>query len=453
MSDHQVYQYGSRFQTLVAAMMLREPEFLAHYRDVLKVKYFEFEAHQVVAHAILKYFDKFKSAPSVGILVELLREHCRKNGMEKEERLPINEMLKRAVKMPIRDTEFVKESVIRFGQRQALREGVIKVVELLEKDEHLDDARSIIENSLQAGVTSDLGLDLFADLSKIKTLLKQESQENGPRRKVPTLLRSIDRRLKGGLGIGEIGVFMGSPGRGKSIMLVQCGAGAISSQKKVMHFTLGDLSEIDVAIRYLSRFTGIPEEKLLAEDGAKFERRMERYITNNPNLGIKYLNPGQNTVQTLRSYISRVQSVKEWHPDLVIVDYADKLIDSRGQVRGGREFRSDEQLGNIYDDLISMGRDFKCGVWTASQIKVDFFDADVVDIDAASGAWLKMANADIVIPICQTRNEAARNRARLFGAKVRRGEDKWFVPIVFDKPRMLVRELDPSEMVLRKKVS
>jgi hypothetical protein len=77
-------------------------------------------------------------------------------------------------------------------------------------------------------------------------------------------LRILDRKIRGGLGKGHLGVILASAGVGKSACLVQIGLDALLRGRAVLHVAVGQSVE-HVAVRYDALFDDLAERVDLAD--------------------------------------------------------------------------------------------------------------------------------------------------------------------------------------------
>jgi hypothetical protein len=122
------------------------------------------------------------------------------------------------------------------------------------------------------------------------------------------------------------------------------------------------------------------------------------------------------TVSKIRSHLSLL-SARGFHPDLIIVDYADIMKAERrmGEMRH-------EQAG-IYEDLRQLAGECNAAMWTGSQASRGALEKDIITIEDFAEAFEKAAIVDVAIAFCQTNDERIQHRCRLFGAALRNQED------------------------------
>lgn len=415
------------FQRRIIALALREPRFVEHYGDMLKPSYFDVSAYQHLAQIIVTFVTRHKRLPSKETFESLIDSYTETNGLSRLNKELLLDALNKVVDVDLEDCSWVKDEATHFAQRQEMREAIIDCRDLLDNPENHHKIVKRVQKALTVGAPRSLGISFNESALSLPSRLREGSMFDESRR-VKTGIPQLDHAMMGGLGPGEIGVVLAPTGRGKSMALVSFGANAIRMGLTVFHYTL-ELHEDDILLRYAGNITGIPMRDII--DGSdEYARRIAPWVQKPQTALIKYFSPKSIKASGLRSHVSHTISQKELTPQLIIVDYADKLD------TGSKSFNSAErsaQLGDLYDELISMGADFGAGVWTASQVGKDAWDDNVIKKSSVSASVEKMNNADVVLSLCQTEEEAALNKVRLSAEKIRRGEDNQIFRCVLDK--------------------
>jgi len=224
----------------------------------------------------------------------------------------------------------------------------------------------------------------------------------------------VNELTSGGLGKGELGVFVAPAGIGKSWGLINIGAHAIKKGMTVIHYTL-ELNAAYVGLRYDSVVTGIANQNLkhyqdqVKSDLSKLEGK----------LVIKYYPTKTCSVMGLRAHIEKciMQGLK---PDVIIVDYADLL---RGT---GAEKR--HELEGIYEDLRGLAGEYEVPVWTASQANRSALEEDVIGAEKIAESYGKVMVADFVISLSRKVQDKLAGTGRWHVIKNRFGPDGITLP-------------------------
>tara|TARA_R100001591_G_scaffold30210_2_gene41081 strand:+ start:944 stop:2179 length:1236 start_codon:yes stop_codon:yes gene_type:complete len=359
---------------------------------------FENEANNFIVDSILNYFHEYKSAPSLEVMKvkvsEIENDLLKKTVVEslKESWLYVNSD----------DLDFIKEQAITFFKNQNIKKAIIESVELLKVND-FDRIKGKIDGALKAGTERNVGHEYKDDI--------EERYKDSVRNVVKTGWDVIDDIADGGLGKGELGVFVAPAGIGKSWALVNVGANAAKAGLNVIHYTL-ELNEAYVGLRYDSVMTGISAQdlKYSIDEVKKLVGKMDG------NLIIKQYPTKSASVSSIGAHIEKCK-MQGMKPDMVIVDYADLLRD----ISGGREVR--HMLGNIYEDLRGLAGEHDIPVWTASQANRSALEEDIIGAEKIAESYAKIMTADFVVSLSRKIEDKLAGTGRWHVIKNRFGPD------------------------------
>jgi replicative DNA helicase len=398
---------------------------------------------------VIGYFKKHYLIPTHESALAMVYEYAQSyGGINPGELLSsLSVWLEHAYTVELSDAPFITERIVQFGQHQAIKAAIGMGLDMLEShDDNLNKLRQIFDDALRVGSTRNMGTNFMA-IAEMLPQLMLEDPVYGSKKKVPTGLIALDQTLFGGMGAGEVVVIAGPPGRGKSTLMINMAKKAanhfklINSGKSVIYITLeGGLKELDIAVKFGASLTGIPINDIAAGVPIYYEKIQQQMNFLGPkSIMIKYFSPGTVGTEDLRWYVANAMSLEGIVPGLIVIDYADKLK--------GMELDSYKGAGQIYDSFTSIGDKFECPIVTGSQINRSWAEEEVIDGRGLADSWLKLANADIVITMCQTRDEHAAGIVRLYMAKVRKGEDSGTIYCHWNGASACIWEMTQSETI------
>jgi hypothetical protein len=414
-----VYPYAFEFQHALMSMAVQDPGFLASFEDIIESKYFESPVLQTISKIVTTYFNTYAEPPSLQALYQLLHEKV--SAMPANMQVQIQQFYQIAQSLystEVRDVQFIKDRAVKFAQRQAFKHALIHGVNILKRDGDIEEAQDLLDRSMTIGIRRDMGDDLYEVIERLPEKWAALMEGKG---RIPTCLPLLNVATFGGVRKGELYIIQGIPKFGKSTTLISMGGYAVHCGYNVLHITIGDLKEFDVEMKYASYFAQQNiKEMVYGGDPYAFTRTKEACLKPN-QLRIKYFSPYSLTVPQLRSYISWLRTNAGFYPDLLILDYPDKMYRKHED--------SYSELGKIYMEIKNLLDDFKLACWAASQSNRSAASADVNRASNVAESWDKIANADAVIPASQTDQERLEGRARLYVEMVRFGQDHWTQPI------------------------
>tara|TARA_B100001287_G_C22648588_1_gene514005 strand:+ start:96 stop:1466 length:1371 start_codon:yes stop_codon:yes gene_type:complete len=435
MSEKNFSRYGKPFQEKVFQSMLTDKDWSAQMIEVMTPEYFDIKYLQFLCEKYFKYFSKYKSFPTLSLLVTIIKDELI-SSKDTALRDQIIEYLHRMKTSPdMCDIAYVKEKSLEFCKRQAFKDALEKSVELIqtEKYEHVLD---IMKTAVSVGLPNSNGHDFFEDI---------ESRFVAINRQVcPTGLTRLDAQdiLRGGLGRGELGVVAANTGVGKSHFLVEMGCAAMRIGKNVVHYTF-ELSEHETGKRYDSNLCNIPSNEVIERKEEVISKYKDMSLG---RLVIKEYPTGGASVVTIRNHIEKLM-LKGFLPSIIIIDYADVMKSTRAY----DSLRHELKL--IYTELRNLAVDLNVPIWTASQANKDSAKSDIVGLENMSEAYGKAQVADIVLSISRKPTEKADGSGRIFVAKNRAGRDGLLFPLSIDTARSKFRILDDTELTLNEAVA
>ena len=388
--------YGYNFQVKLLSALFKDKPFLQQISDILDNNYFESDANKWIVKSVGQYFSEYKTSPTLDVMKVKIDDID--NDVLKAS---VIDTLKEVVRnFDADDIDFVKDESIKFCKNQKLKSAIVDSVELLQRGAY-DEIKFRVDEAMKAGTDRDIGHEYNIHI--------EERFSETTRQTTSTGWDAIDQLMDGGLGPGELGVFVAPAGIGKSWGLVNAAANAVKAGKTVIHYTL-ELNGAYVGLRFDSVFTGIAAQNLkFYQDDIK-----EKVDQLEGDLVIKYFPTKTATVNTLKAHLERCTMLNK-KPDLVIVDYADLL---RGT---GKEIR--HELGNIYEDLRGMAGEYEIPIWTASQANRSALDDDVIGAQKIAESYSKIMTADFVISLSRKIEDKIAGTGRFHVIKNRFGPD------------------------------
>jgi replicative DNA helicase len=202
-----------------------------------------------------------------------------------------------------------------------------------------------------------------------------------------------------------------------------------------------EMPEYDVMVRCLANLTNRKIDNVEAEAPTfrKAARKMADLGGMDKYLRIVRIKPGSPVTQ-VRSVISRLEAVDGVKPDLVVVDYADELRAAVRTQGGSEDDTSYAAYGNVYAELIAVGVDWSCPVWTGCQLRRQQYGEDTPGLEGVADSLKKAQMAHLVVSIGQTDTQEATGGMGLYVAKHRGGRSKLTINLKTDFARCRIRQ-------------
>jgi len=284
-----------------------------------------------------------------------------------------------------------------FCRHKALELAIIQSADLLENGDY-GQVEDKIKNAVRIGLTKDLGTDYFLDPKSRLLALKDN---NGT---VSTGWSALDHKLYGGFNKGELNIFAGQSGAGKSLFLQNVALNWANVGMNVIYFTF-ELSEELSSMRVDSMSTGIASNEIFKKiDDIDLMVRMQGQKSG--KFQLKYISSGA-TVNDLRSYLKEYEVQTGTKPDCICVDYLDLLMPISKRVSPSDLFIKDKYVS---EELRNLAVEHQIVLATASQLNRASVEETEFDHSHIAGGLSKIQTADNVIGIQTSR--AMRERGR-----------------------------------------
>ena len=416
--------YGEDFQERVVQALLTDFAWAEQMHEIIRVEYFELEHFQYLVKRYYDYYAKWRMFPTIAILANVLKDSLKKDvGYDNIILQKIVPLLRKVKKEPdLRDLPYVKEKALDFCKKQAMKEALYRSTELILDNEY-NEVLDIMKKALIAGEETSYGHDFEEDREARFTDTKRDP--------IPTGIKHLDQKdvLNGGLGRGELGIFVAAPSVGKSHWLVQVGASALKAGFNVLHYSL-EMGESEVGRRYDGWFTGINNRDIVNNR----DNVNNWYANNSQGMGrliIKEYPSSTVTTNTFRAHISKLMTKKNFYPDIIIVDYADEMC----SIKQFDSSASRHEFKAIYRDLRNLGREMspQIAMWSASQSNKEGSSAEIITGENMSESYRKLDVPDFVFTGAVRPDQKSTGAIKGFTAKNRNGRDGDILPMYIDK--------------------
>ena len=320
-----------------------------------------------------------------------------------------------------------------FTRRQELERAIMASADLLEKGDY-DPVEKLIKDAVQISLLRDMGVDYFDDprarLMHLKTSNGQAS----------TGWPSLDQKLYGGFNRGELQIFAGASGSGKSLFMQNLSVNWALAGMSGIYVTL-ELSENLSAMRLDSMVTDTGTKEIFKDlDNVEMKVKMKQKAAG--QLRIKYM-PAQSTVNDIRAYCKELQIQTGMKLDFLCVDYLDLLMPVSAKVSPNDQFIKDKYVS---EELRNLSKEFNLIMVTASQLNRAAVEEIEFDHSHIAGGISKINTADNVIGIFTSRAMRERGRYQLQLMKTRNsGGVGQKIDLGFDVDTLRIIDLDEDD--------
>ena len=369
-------------------MFLADAESFVRAQNIFKYSHYDANLREA-AKFIYEYANEYKTLPDV----EMVNA---KTGAE----------LQSAADIDPKHFDWFLDEYERFARHKSLESAILASADMLEKGEY-GSVEEKIKKAVEVGLTKDMGLDYFEDP---KARLQALKDNNGM---VPTGWKNFDKKLFGGFNRGELNIFAGGSGAGKSLFLQNLAVNYAEQGLNVCYITL-ELSEKLTAMRIDAMMTETPTREIY-KDLDTVDLKVKMKAKTSGKLRIKYISSGA-TALDVRAYIKEFEIQHNLTCDVILIDYLDLLMPMNRRVSPSDLFVKDKYVS---EELRNLAVDINCLLITASQLNRASVEEIEFDHSHISGGLSKIQTADNVIGIFTSRAMRERGKYQIQFMKTR----------------------------------
>ena len=407
--------FNQEIQKLFLEMFLSDAEAFVRCQGIFESENFDQQLRDG-AEFISKYVDEYKVMPEL----DIVNTSC-------------GTTLKDASSIGQEHTDWLLDTFEQFSRHKALERAILKSADLLEKGEY-GPVEGLVKEAIQIGLAKDMGTDYFFDP---KGRLEGLKDNNG---QVSTGWPSIDRKLFGGFNRGELNIWAGGSGAGKSLFLQNMAVNFALEGMNVLYISL-ELSEALTAMRIDSMLTGVATRDVF-KNLDDIEMKVKMMGKKSGKIQIKYMPSGKNA-NDIRSYVKEWSIKNKCQPDVLLIDYLDLLMPLSIKVRPSDLFVKEKYVS---EELRNLAMEMQCVFVTASQLNRAAVEEIEFDHSHISGGLSKIQTADNVIGIFTSRAMKERGRYQIQFMKTRSSSGVGQkVDLEFDVDSLRIRDLAEDE--------
>jgi len=381
--------YTYDIQKIFLEMMIADAQTFVRVQNIFNVENFHPDLRPA-AEFIEKHSDKYGTLPELAQLQAM------------------TDVKLEAIPEAINDGhyEWFFEEFEGFTKRQELERAVLKSADLLESGD-FEPVLPIIKAAVEISLLKDMGIDYFADP---KARLRAIKDNNG---QTSTGWATMDDKLYGGFNKGELQIFAGGSGSGKSLFMQNLAVNWVEAGLNGIFVTL-ELSEDLCAMRLDSMMTGTPS-KAIFKNLDDVEMKVKMKAKSAGDLQIKYF-PAQSNINDVRAFVKELQVKTGKKIDFMCIDYLDLLMPVSAKVSPSDLFVKDKYVS---EEIRNLAKELDVVMVTASQLNRSAVEEVEFDHSMISGGISKINTADNVFGIFTSRAMRERGKYQLQLMKTR----------------------------------
>ena len=369
----EIENYSKEVEDLFINFMVSKPDLFVRCKGILKSQYFDDKQNRDTVAFIESYSVDFVDIPSpvqikaiTGKDIELMTLEAAKH-----------------------DNWLLRE-VERFCKHKALRDAILASPELLDEGRY-GEVEATIKAAVQIALVKDLGTDYYLNPKERLEAIREGKGQ------CSTGWKTVDEKLYGGLNKGEITIFCGQSGAGKSLFLQNLVVNWATAGMHVVYISL-ELSEKLCSMRIDATHTGYETREVMRNiDNVHMKVRASQ-MKSKGTLQVKQL-PNGCTANDIRAYIKEYEISSCVKVDCILVDYLDLMMPMSKKISAENLFVKDKY---VTEELRNLAVELDIVTVTASQLNRASHESVEFDHSHISGGISKINTADNVIGIFTT---------------------------------------------------
>ena len=407
--------YGYDIQRVYLEMMLADAGTFVRCQSIFDSKLFDRKL-QEPAEFLTKYVTENNVLPTPDII-----------------NAATGSTLKAATDLRDEHFEWLLNDFETFTRHKGLERAILESADLLEKGEY-GPVEEKIKQAVQVGLQRDMGTDYFADP---RARLMRIKDKNG---QISTGWKAIDDKLYGGFNRGELNIWAGGSGAGKSLFLANLGVNYALAGLNVLYLTL-ELSEELVSLRVDAMVTGIPTREIFKQID-DVEMKVKMIGKKSGQLQVKYM-PSGKTANDIRAYMKEYEIKLGRKIDVLLVDYMDLLLPLSKRISAENLFVKDKYVS---EELRNLAVEKNCVFVTAAQLNRGAVEEVEFDHSHISGGLSKIQTADNVFGIFTSRAMRERGRYQIQLMKTRSSSGVGMkIDLEFNVDTLRISDLDEAD--------
>ena len=411
----EIKDYGEDIQELFLRFLVTDPDVFVRVNTIVEPYMFN---------------RKFRDA------VTFLKDHANKYNS-----IPTLEQLEAVNGIELKPVEDVHESHMSWFmdefeticRHKALEKAILDSTDLLEQQDY-GSVETMIKEASQVGLVSDFGLDYYEDPKERLQWIKDQAGA------ISTGWKKFDQKLYGGLNRGELTVFAGGSGAGKSQFLQNLGVNWSQAGLNTVYLSL-ELSEQLSSMRIDAMVSGYATRDVMKNmDDVDLKVRMKGKGAG--KFRIKQMSNGINS-NDIRSFLREYEIQTGVKVDALLVDYLDLMMPISGKVSPSDLFIKDKYVS---EELRNLAVELNILLVTASQLNRGAVEEIEFDHSHIAGGISKIQTSDNVIGIFTSNAMRERGRYQIQFMKTRSSSGVGSkVDLKFDPETLRIEDLEEDE--------
>lgn len=378
-------------EKLLVELLLSNKELFIKCGGILKKEYFNSPLNSVIQFT-LDYVQKYHDLPDTKIVYA-----------ETEVKVSSHDITSA-------EMDYLTDEIEIFCQVAAMRLAILDGSDIIAANEDEPDfgkINNLVRDALMVKIDKNMGINYFDDPA-IRLMQMQLHVDTTPIG-YPSLDMITDNCRR-----GELVLFAGGTGSGKSVMLANIAQNMLSQGKNGVVISL-ELGDDLISKRMDSIVTGIDTKNIYDS----IEDVVNILADKKDSYGECYIKkmPVKSNSNAIRAYLTEYEIQFGYKPDFIIVDYLDRM--GTNEKINGNAFDVDDAKT---EELREIGVDYNAFLFSASQLNRDSVETEHKSHAHIAGGLSKINVSDVVWAIIRNEEQIDNNEIQFQAMKLRNSE-------------------------------
>ena len=415
--ESEIKEYSAEIEFLFIQFMLSNHDLFVRCKGIISESFFDDRQNRDVMKLILNHSTTYSTMP--------VPEQIKSITGKEIELIP---------EVAIKEDKWFLREIELFCRYKALRDAILASPELLDEGRY-GEVETSIKAAVQIALVKDLGLNYYLNPKERLEALKDNKGQ------VSTGWKTVDEKLYGGLNRGEITIFAGQSGAGKSLFLQNLAVNWAHAGLNVVYLSL-ELSEKLCAMRMDAMHTNYETRDVMRNIDDVHMRLKASQLKSKGLIQIKQL-PNGCTANDIRAYIKEYELNCSRKVDAILVDYLDLMFPASKKISAENLFVKDKY---VTEELRNLAVELDTVTVSASQLNRGSYEEIEFDPSHIAGGISKVNTADNVVGIFTTSamKESGRYQIQFMKTRSSAGVGSK-VDLAFNNKSLCISDLDEDD--------
>ena len=292
------------------------------------------------------------------------------------------------------NTEWLINETEKFCKDKAVYNAIVKsigIVDGKDKEMHKEGIPSLLQEALNICFDNSVGHDY------IENAEDRFDFYNHKENKIPFDLEYFNKITQGGLSNKSLNICLAGTGVGKSLFMCHMASNILAQGKNVLYITM-EMAEERIAERLDANLLNVEMSQIKDLPKQMFNNRIQKFAKKtNGKLIIKEYPTSTAHCGHFKALLSELSLKKDFHPDIIFVDYLNICASSR--YKPGAGVNSYTYIKAIAEELRGLAVEFNLPVMSATQTNRSGYSSTDVDLTDTSESFGLPATADFMFAL------------------------------------------------------